>query len=28
VNHLTFSVPVGRDSKLGWLISFGAKQTL
>ena len=28
VNHLTFSHPVGRDAKLGWLVSFGAKQSL
>jgi hypothetical protein len=28
VNHLTLSRPVGRDGKLGWLLSFGAKQSL
>lgn len=28
VNHLTVSRPLGRDGKLGWLFSFGAKQSL
>lgn len=28
VDHLTISWPLGRDGKLGWLLSFGAKQSL
>ena len=28
VNHLTVSRPLGPDGKLGWLVSFGAKQSL
>jgi hypothetical protein len=28
VNHLTLSRPLGSDGKLGWLLSFGAKQSL
>jgi hypothetical protein len=28
VNHLTLSRPLGPDGKLGWLLSFGAKQSL
>jgi len=28
VNHITLSRPLGADGKLGWLLSFGAKQSL
>jgi hypothetical protein len=28
VNYLDLSHPLGADAKLGWLISFGAKQSL
>ena len=28
VNHITLSRPLGPDGKLGWLLSFGAKQSL
>lgn len=28
VNHITMSRPLGPDGKLGWLLSFGAKQSL